>query len=146
MIKPKKFRNMSDEDCTKILELYSSGVPVTTLASEHGVSLGFMYNFLRKNTKMRSRGNRRGNVRSEKRKKIEQALRIGAKKSLAAIARSVGVSREYARQIAELSGHTQFRSGEGTRKIYSVASVRGEKAVRVQEFDQEGHMVSDRWA
>jgi len=131
----------------KLVVLYTTGVPVKTLASEHGVSIGTMYSFLRRNTKMRSRGNRRGNVRSEKRRKIEQALKVGAKSSLAEIARSVGVSREYARRIAELTGNTQYRAKiEGSRKIYSVASVKGEKARRIQEFDQEGHLVSDRWA
>jgi hypothetical protein len=146
MIKPKRFRSMSDDDCAKIIELYNNGIAVKTLASEHAVSVSLMYNLLRANAKMRPRGNRRGNVRSEKRKQIEQALRVGAKKSLAAIARATGVSREYARRVAELSGHTEFRTGKGTRKIYSVSSLRGEKAVRVQEFDQEGHLVSDRWA
>lgn len=131
----------------KLVILYTTGVPVRTLASEHSVSVGTMYSFLRKNTQLRSRGNRRGNIRSEKRRKIEQALKIGAKSSLSEIARSVGVSREYARRIAELSGNTQYRAKtEGSRKVYSVASRNGEKAVRVQEFDQEGHLVSDRWA
>lgn len=138
---------MRDINKDKVVGFYESGISVKTLASEHGVSIGTMYSFLRKNTKMRPRGNRRGNIRSEKRRKIEQALKIGAKSSLSEIARSVGVSREYARRIAELSGHTQYRAkAEGSRKIYSVASRNGEKAVRVQEFDQEGHMVSDRWA
>jgi len=136
--------NPSSSD--KLTALYSAGVSVKTLANEYSVAVGTMYNYLRKHTKLKPRGNRKGNVRSHKRAKIEQALRVGAKRSLAEIARNVGVSREYARKIAELSGHTQYRKGKGNRKVYSVASKDGQKMTQVQEFDTEGNLVSDRWA
>ena len=132
----------------KLTALYATGVSVKTLASEHSVAVGTMYSFLRKHTKMRPRGNRKGNFRSHKRAKIEQALQVGAKVSLAEIARNVGVSREYARRIAELSGHTQYRnkSGDGHRKVHSVGSRNGKRMKQVQKFDTEGKLVSDSWA
>lgn len=141
-----KLHNLSSPD--KLTTLYTAGVSVKTLASEHSVAVGTMYSFLRKHTKMRPRGNRKGNLRSHKRAKIEQALRVGAKVSLAEIARNVGVSREYARRIAELSGHTQYRnkSGDGHRKVHSVGSRDGKRMKQVQEFDTEGKLVSDSWA
>ena len=132
---------LTDNQIERMVESYQKGFCVNSLASEFGVSSGLAYKVLKSHTQMRKPGPKKGSVRSEKRRAILRALEISGRSSLAEIARAVGVSREYARQVAELSGHTQYRNAKpGGRKVYR-GHVGQNQQGEVVEFP-----ASDRWA
>lgn len=120
-----------------MVETYKKGFSVKRLSSEFGVSEGTAYKLLKANTSMRKPGPKLGSIRSEKRKAILTALEIGGRKSLSEIAKSVGVTREYARQVAELGGYTQYRIRRpGSRRVYRDG----------QYIEFPDNLESDRWA